>query len=397
MQLVGPAELSKADLVVDALYQGGRAGNAGDDPFPTLLRMSNQGGFRYRGDLDGELELVVLISTLADPDWPDGLDPETGVFTYFGDNKEPGRALHDTGRRGNQLLRRLFEDAQAGEAGRRRVPPVLVFSRAPAWRDVTFLGLAVPGASELTLADDLVALWRTKSGKRFQNYRARFTILDASVVSRAWIDSIISRSPDYAAAPHAWRLWVETGARRPLVATRSIEYRNRAEQLPSDQTGEKLLGLVRDHFRERPHDFEHFAGAVAHLMLPDIETLDVTRPSRDGGRDAIGQLRIGTGAGAILVDFALEAKCYSPANSVGVREVSRLISRLRHRQFGILVTTSWVDAQAYREIKEDGHPIVVIAAADIVALLRKSGRGTVSELSAWLQSEFASTDARQPV
>jgi hypothetical protein len=393
VMVVGPSELSKADLVVDALYQGGRVGNAGDDPFPKLLRMSNQGGFRYRGDLGAELELVVLISTLADPDWPDGLDPELGVFTYFGDNKEPGRALHDTGRRGNQLLRRLFEDAQTGADGRKRVPPILAFSRAPTWRDVTFLGLAVPGASDLTLADDLVALWRTTSGRRFQNYRARFTILDVPVVSRTWIDSIVSGSPEDSAAPMAWRQWVETGARRPLVATKSIEYRNRAEQLPVDATGEQLLGLVRNHFRERPYDFEHFAGAVARLMLPDIETLDVTRPSRDGGRDATGQLRVGTGAAAILVDFALEAKCYTPPNSVGVREMSRLISRLRHRQFGILVTTSWIDVQAYREIKEDGHPIVVIAAADIVALLRKSGRGTVPELSAWLDSEFAAPDA----
>jgi hypothetical protein len=131
-------------------------------------------------------------------------------------------------------------------------------------------------------------------------------------------------------------------------------------------------------------------------MLPDIETLDVTRPSRDGGRDAVGRLRIGTGAAAILVDFALEAKCYTPPNSVGVREISRLISRLRHRQFGILVTTSWIDAQAYREIKEDGHPIVVIAAADIVALLRKSGRGTVPDLSAWLHSEFKADASKTP-
>jgi len=52
--------------------------------------------------------------------------------------------------------------------------------------------------------------------------------------------------------------------------------------------------------------------------------------------------------------------------------MSRLISRLRHRQFGVLVTTSYVDSQAYREIKEDQHPIVVIAAADIVVILRST-------------------------
>ena len=169
------SDLRAADLYVDAIYEGGRTGNAGDDPFPRLLTMSNQGGFRYRGDLRSTLEMVALISTLNDPDWPDSLDRESGVFTYFGDNKEPGRDLHSTGRRGNELLRKVFEGAHAGPDGRLQVPPILLFARMAEWRDVLFLGLAVPGASDLSLAEDLVAIWRTKAGRRFQNYRARFT------------------------------------------------------------------------------------------------------------------------------------------------------------------------------------------------------------------------------
>ena len=125
------------------------------------------------------------------------------------------------------------------------------------------------------------------------------------------------------------------------------------------------------------------------MMLPGIVTMDLTRPSRDGGRDGIGKLNIGRGPSAVLVDFALEAKCYGEGNSVGVREMSRLISRLRHRQFGILVTTSYVDSQAYREIKEDQHPIVVIAAADIVSILRSHGHADASAVKGWLNiAEF---------
>ena len=71
-------ELEDADLVVDAVYEGGRKGNAGDDPLPALLGVSNQGGFRYRGSIRN-LELVVLTSTLNDPDWPDELDRESGL------------------------------------------------------------------------------------------------------------------------------------------------------------------------------------------------------------------------------------------------------------------------------------------------------------------------------
>jgi hypothetical protein len=118
-------------------------------------------------------------------------------------------------------------------------------------------------------------------------------------------------------------------------------------------------------------------------MLPDVAVLDVTRPSRDGGRDAVGQMRVGTGPSGILVDFALEAKCYSPPTAVGVRDMSRLDSRLRHRQFGVIVTTTWVDLQAYKEIKADKHPIIVVSAIDIVDLLRRTGKGSAAEVTTW--------------
>jgi hypothetical protein len=107
---------------------------------------------------------------------------------------------------------------------------------------------------------------------------------------------------------------------------------------------------------------------------------------RDGGRDAIGKYRLGTGPSAVLVDFALEAKCYKDSNSVGVKDLSRLISRLRHRQFGILVTTSHVATQAYKEIKEDQHPIVIIAARDIVRILKAAGLGSDPAFSQWLSA-----------
>jgi hypothetical protein len=382
------SELDAADLYVDAIYQGGRVGNAGDDPFPRLLKVSNMGGFRYRGTL-AALEMVVLTSTLSDPDWPDELDREAGVFTYYGDNKNPGRALHATPRNGNELLRRLFAATQSGGVGRTSVPPVLVFANTGEWRDVRFLGLAVPGTSEQQVAEDLVAIWRTANGMRFQNYRARFTILDAPVLRRAWIEDIIAGRPRSPLAPDAWQDWIEKGRYRSLKSTRSIEHRTKAEQLPSSAEEIAIARAVHQFFAQRPHDFEKCAGAIARLMLPDISELDLTRPSRDGGRDAVGKLRLGRGAGSILVDFALEAKCYGLENSVGVREMSRLISRLRHRQFGILVTTSYVDLQAYREIKEDQHPIIVIAAADIVGLLRANGHPDAGAVELWLEREFA--------
>lgn len=391
MKIVPFEELRLADLHVDAIYRGRRSGNAGDDPLPSLLKVDSQGGFRKRGKVAGRLHLLVLMSSMNDPDWPDALDPETGVFTYYGDNKKPGNVLHNTGRHGNLILQRIFTSARLGETDRREVPPIFLFASTGTWRDVRFLGLAVPGASDLDASEELVAIWRTADGHRFQNYRARFTVLDAASISRSWLDSLIAGEGSDHLAPEAWTSWVRTGRRRPLLATRSLEYRTRAEQLPQDKEGLAIIQAVHEHFMGRPHAFEHCAAALARLMIPDIATLDVTRPSRDGGRDAIGQLRIGSGPSSILADFALEAKCYALNNTVGVRDMSRLISRLRHRQFGVLVTTSYVDLQAYKEIKEDQHPIIVISAGDIVDLLRRHGRGCLLSVKAWLNEQFPKT------
>src|SRR5690348_5721088 len=147
-RIISFSSLPTADLYVDATYEGGRKGNAGDDPLNALLKVSNQGGFRYRGNL-GNLELVVLTSTLSEPDWPDALDRETGIFTYYGDNRHPGTGLHETRRHGNEILKWLFDLAHSGPEGRSRVPPILVFAKAGRARDVIFLGLAVPGSVDL--------------------------------------------------------------------------------------------------------------------------------------------------------------------------------------------------------------------------------------------------------
>jgi hypothetical protein len=50
-------ELTSCDLCVDAVYEGGKSGNAGDDPLPRLLELANQGGFRRRGTPD-KLEIA---------------------------------------------------------------------------------------------------------------------------------------------------------------------------------------------------------------------------------------------------------------------------------------------------------------------------------------------------
>ena len=145
------------------------------------------------------------------------------------------------------------------------------------------------------------------------------------------------------------------------------------------------VDLVYNNYKSDPYAFERCAMEIAKMFLPEIHHDELTRPWRDGGRDATGLYRIGREAGAIDVEFALEAKCYATTTGVGVESISRLISRLRHRQFGILVTTSYLHGQAYKEVVDDGHPVVIVAARDIAEKLK--GRfGSVAAVQDWLRT-----------
>jgi hypothetical protein len=79
-------------------------------------------------------------------------------------------------------------------------------------------------------------------------------------------------------------------------------------------------------------------------------------------------------------------------NPVGVKEVARLISRIRHREFGVLVTTSFIGRQAYEEVRQDLHPIIFFSGRDIVDILMKNGFNTPGLVTSLLQLEFQQSD-----
>jgi len=54
-------------------------------------------------------------------------------------------------------------------------------------RDVRFRGLLAPGSDRSSGEEDLMAVWRTTKGQRFQNYRTRFTVVaKTSQSSPSW-------------------------------------------------------------------------------------------------------------------------------------------------------------------------------------------------------------------
>ena len=155
-----------------------------------------------------------------------------------------------------------------------------------------------------------------------------------------------------------------------------------------------VLNTVWEFFKEIPLEFEKFAARIYQMMDQRVIIDEITRGVIDGGRDAVGRYLLGLPSDPVYAEFSLEAKCYRPPlngqspNTVGVKEVSRLISRIRHRQFGILVTTSLVARQAYEEVREDRHPIIFISGRDIAEILIKHGFNSVDKVNSFLYKEF---------
>ncbi|MGV1989995.1 restriction endonuclease [Agrobacterium sp. 22-221-1] len=386
------------DLIVDAVYEGEIGGRLSGEALSKLLPgVGNQGGFRPSGRGDDK-RLVALYTSGEDKDWPDTLDINTGQFIYYGDNKQPGHELHDTQRSGNSILRRVFSLLHTGPPQRSLIPPFFVFKKYPtavSARSFQFKGLAVPGFVGLPPTADLVAVWKTTEGQRFQNYRAVFTVLDAGVIKRAWIDDLATGQSMTPNAPAVWVEWVQRGRYRALTAESTTVIRSVASQLPETPLKASILETIWKHFAAAPIAFEAFAARIFQMYDPRVVIDEITRGAIDGGRDAIGRYRIGLIDDPVYAEFSLEAKCYRPANgndsanTVGVKEVARLISRIRHREFGVLVTTSAVARQAYQEVREDRHPIIFLCGRDIVDILSVNGFNTPQLVSDLLNNEFA--------
>lgn len=318
-------DLQNADLQIGCVYKGGMAPNLSSDPLSHLFPCGNAGGFRRVNRRDGSRlpAYVILYTSMEELEWPDFLDEKTGVFRYYGDNRKPGNNNISPGR-------------------------------------------------------DLVALWCSLNDQKFQNYEAYFTILDTKGkgISRDWIKSLSeNHSASIDIAPDVWKKFISQGRDgiEALKAPKIIHIPSKYDQLQCDDEGKKCVDAIRKHYKDNPYGFELCAIDLLMKMDNHFVNFNLTRSWRDGGRDAIGYYSINSGGkvnAPLKIDCALEAKCYSENGGVGVKQMSRLISRIRYRQFGVLITTSYVDSQAYQEVVEDGHPILVVSATDIARILR---------------------------
>jgi len=364
----------RPDLRIDAIYRNTNNWKDPKDEFNSMFKsfpdgkgIQNAGGFRYRSRIKGtrgilNASFVILVTNFEEKGWPDKLDIENGIFTYYGDNRLPGKELHDTKIGGNRLLRQVFQDLY--ENKRPRIPSFLFFENLQNVQGsfMKFLGLAAPGAASASSFDGLVAVWRTYDGRRFQNYRATFTVLKEENIPWAWLDDLVKGEVpiESRSCPPAWSKWVKSGVADPLRCGKSRIPRSKKEQLSAGTEESNVLNNIIHALNDR--EFEFAAKEILMMLDKRFVNLEVTPQRRDGGRDIIGNYRLGHETYEILMDFCAEAKHWKPTNAVGVKPLSRLISRIRHRDFGVFITTSYYDQQIQQELIDDKHPVLLFPA-----------------------------------
>lgn len=244
------SELGNADLVVDAIYEGGDSGNLSAEVISKLIpKMGNAGGFRYVGDAEST-PLVVLFSNSSNKDWPDYLDEHLGTYQYYGDNRTPGVKVLE--KKGNRVLHQAFAKRHGNSNDRALAPIFLIFKSIGEGHSVRFRGLAVPGSDLMKSEEDLIPIWRATKGVRFQNYKAVFTVLNEVEISGDWIRKIATeRKLDLQdlRTPSAIKQWVESATYNPLVTEGPDISRTSPTNADSQYVSKSLLQRLRRFFR----------------------------------------------------------------------------------------------------------------------------------------------------
>lgn len=382
-------------LRVDSSLRNTNNPNNPVDVFNKYFRFSdgrginNTSGFRAKSKAGQSTDIencafCLLVTTFGEVEWPDSLDYETGIFTYFGDKRSPGD-LHDTTVGGNRFLRSTFNKLHTGQ--RQQIAPILVFEnyKGSDGTYMRFLGLAAPGAQGVSAFDDLVAVWRVKDRNRFQNYRATFTILREDVVQKAWLEDMVNGvSPSVSSnCPEAWHRWVDSGLYEALTCERKREPRSKDQQLPQTLQEKETLARVTGSFSDR--EFEFAAVEIVQLMDSRFSEFTVTQRVRDGGRDATGSYRVGHDNHQIHLSAIVEAKLWREESDVGVKPMSRLISRIKHRDIGVFVTTSCFNKQVQQELIDDNHPVILVSGGDIARVLIANELDVPDKFTAWAE------------
>ena len=156
-------DMTSAELIIDEEYLSNGAPNSSGDVLSVLMKVGTLGGFRSRKTKDNSRYAYIVMESRGNSiDWIDVVDRENGTVMYYGDNRKPGKQLHDTPNNGNAILREVF--AAVNNNDRKSIPPFFFFESAGG-RNRRFIGLLVPGdGKNASVENQLVAIWRMQKG-----------------------------------------------------------------------------------------------------------------------------------------------------------------------------------------------------------------------------------------
>lgn len=221
-------DLGRADLIQGAVYEGGSNNNPmKDDPLSKIFRIEgyekgigNQGGFRKTSKekdgkkVNGTIAFVVMVDSGKQAEWPNKMDEDSGIFTYYGDNRTAGNDIFKTKNLGNKFLYEIFSKSYAGPDERATIPPIFIFKSTGKGCDKRFIGLAVPGVRGKSIEESLERRVFKGDEGEFENYVANFTVLDVDggVIEREWLKDLkdINSKISYE-APKEWNDFILNG------------------------------------------------------------------------------------------------------------------------------------------------------------------------------------------
>lgn len=263
-------DLGQANIIQGAVYEGGNNKNPmKDDPLSKIFiiegcekGIGNQGGFRKTSKekdgkkVNGTIAFVVIVDSGKQAEWPNKMDEESGIFTYYGDNRIPGNHIFKTKNLGNKFLYEIFSKSYAGPEERATIPPIFIFKATGNGCDKRFVGLAVPGVRGKSMKEALERrVFKTDEGE-FENYVANFTVLDigGGVIERDWLKDLKDiRSKVSYESPKEWNDFILNGLNNVTVnqGYEEIEVREESYERYNNEVERKIkVRVTQGKFRD---------------------------------------------------------------------------------------------------------------------------------------------------
>lgn len=203
--------LKNVSLKPRYIYKGGKQGNISDDPFNALLNVGNAAGMRPKKNINGNLAYIVLITNPSNhEEYPDKLNKDLNILTYFGDQRIPERDYLDTKQKGNFNIEKLFHEVFSKNCNNANLFPCFYFEKnGDTGRDYTFHGIVYPLTKNQKLNEVCEKVIIPSDKGIIENLKFLFALDTASEISRDWLTDLLLDNKNSSNAPASWKEFIQ--------------------------------------------------------------------------------------------------------------------------------------------------------------------------------------------